>query len=98
MWDGRVSQCHSDYLEKNILGDARKQSLKEIWKGREFERLRALMRDAERLTLGPCQTCCDGGETKEEAIQVGDRKIKMNLYVDQQLDIKAMDARLGSKR
>jgi len=98
MWDGRVSQCHSDYLEKNILGDVRQQSLKEIWKGKEFLRLRQLMREAKRLSLGPCQICCDGGKTRQEAVDVGGRKIKINLYVGQQLDVGSMDARSGGKR
>ncbi|MFH0861122.1 MAG: radical SAM protein [Candidatus Altiarchaeota archaeon] len=93
MWDGRVAQCHSDYLEGNILGDVKEQSLRDIWHGEAFNRVRDLMKNKRRLKLAPCQLCCDGGITKEEVIKVGNKKIKMNVYIDQHLDIKSMDAR-----
>ena len=29
-WDGKVAECHSDYLERNILGDVKEQTLRKI--------------------------------------------------------------------
>lgn len=98
MWDGRIAQCHNDYLEKNILGDVRVSSLREIWHNQRSREFRRLMREKKRLQLKPCQTCCDGGITKEETIQVGDRTMKINLYVDQNLEVEKMDARPGVKK
>lgn len=97
MWDGRVSQCHSDYLEGNILGDVNENSLRQIWRGEAFVRLRRLMKNKQRLYLKPCQICCDGGITREEVVQVKDKKIHMNVYADQKLDVEHMDARPGVK-
>jgi hypothetical protein len=93
MWDGRVAQCHSDYQERNILGDVKKESLRQIWHGVAFCRVRELMRQKKRLVLRPCQVCCDGGITREEEVVIAGRKMKINLYIDQDLDVSSMDAR-----
>ena len=93
MWDGRVAQCHSDYLERNILGNVNEQSLYEIWHGEAFNNVRDLIKNKKRLELEPCKFCCDGGITKEEVIHIGNKVIKMNVYVGQQLDVTKMDAR-----
>ena len=98
MWDGRIAQCHSDYQERNILGDVKKHSLKEIWYGEAFARVRGLMRDKKRLALSPCQVCCDGGITRQEEVSIEGRKMKVNLYVSQNLDISSMDAREKVKK
>lgn len=92
-WDGKVTQCHSDYLERNILGDVKEQTLREIWHSEPFNYVRELMKNKRRLELEPCKFCCDGGITKEEVVRVGKRAIKMNVYVGQELDVKSMDAR-----
>lgn len=92
-WDGRVTQCHSDYLERNILGDVKEQTLREVWHGKPFNSLRNLMKSKRRLELGPCKFCCDGGITQEEVVNIGKKRIKMNAYVGQQLDVTTMDAR-----
>lgn len=38
LWDGRVVPCCMDYDGKQILGDANKQTLKEIWKNTSWMR------------------------------------------------------------
>lgn len=38
LWDGRVVPCCADYNGKQILGDANKQSLKEIWENAKWMR------------------------------------------------------------
>ncbi|HNW92472.1 MAG TPA: radical SAM protein [bacterium] len=83
MWDGRVPQCHSDYCEGNILGDANTQTLREIWHGAPFTELRRLMRGRQRLRTAPCRLCCDGGVTEKDRITVDGREIEIVRYTDQ---------------
>ncbi len=40
LWDGRVVPCCFDYDGKYILGDLNKESLKEIWNGKQMRKLR----------------------------------------------------------
>jgi radical SAM protein with 4Fe4S-binding SPASM domain len=40
LWDGRVVPCCYDYDGKCILGDLKKQSLKEIWNSKKIKELR----------------------------------------------------------
>lgn len=84
MWDGRVAQCHSDYLQKNVLGDAGRQTLRQIWHGEHFAHLRRLMRRKRRLELAPCRVCCDGGVTTPATLEAGGRRIRALRYVGQE--------------
>ncbi|MBL7196734.1 MAG: SPASM domain-containing protein [Candidatus Omnitrophica bacterium] len=93
---GRVPQCHADYLEKNILGNVRKQSLYEIWHGEPFKRVRALQKSKQALELAPCRECSDRGKMKEVVIDIGYKKQKILKYVDQELDLETMDTGFGN--
>jgi MoaA/NifB/PqqE/SkfB family radical SAM enzyme len=85
-FEGTIAQCHSDYNMANVLGDVRTHSLREIWHGEPFRRLRELHRARRRLVLVPCQTCCDGGKAKVQQIMVGGELKRVRLYADQELD------------
>ena len=54
LWDGRVVPCCLDYDGKLILGDANKQSLREIWK--QYREIRG---EHYKLNFDyePCQNC-----------------------------------------
>ncbi|MBI3263005.1 MAG: radical SAM protein [Acidobacteria bacterium] len=55
LWDGRVSLCCADFDGREILGDARTSSLKEIWYSDAYRRVRR-----EHLESGGpaiCRTC-----------------------------------------
>ncbi len=54
LWDGRVVSCCLDYDGKQILGDANKQSLTEIWHASHW------LRQAHRhldFSMEPCKNC-----------------------------------------
>jgi len=54
LWDGRVVPCCLDFDGKQIIGDANKQSLKQIWEQS------AWMRDQHRkfnFNMVPCKEC-----------------------------------------
>ena len=97
-FEGRVVQCHADYLEKNILGDVRKQSLYEIWHGEPFNRVRKLQKNKQSFKLEPCKECSDTGKMEEVIIDIGDKKQKILKYVGQELDLETMDARPENER
>lgn len=92
-FEGRVVQCHADYLEKNVLGDARKQSLYEIWHGEPFKRVRKLQKNKQSFKLKPCRECSDRGKMEEIIIDVGDKKQKILRYVGQELNLEEIDNR-----
>jgi MoaA/NifB/PqqE/SkfB family radical SAM enzyme len=55
LWDGRVSLCCADFDGREILGDARSSSIKEIWNSEAYRRVRR-----EHLESGGpaiCRTC-----------------------------------------
>ena len=89
-WDGKVTQCYSDYMGGNVLGDVNERSIRKIWNDRPFKNLRKLMKSGKRLMTNPCRTCSDGGLTEEEEVVVGDRRIKAAHYVHQSIDVKNM--------
>lgn len=98
MWDGRVSQCKSDYLEGNILGDVKTQSLKEIWHGDKFNELRALMKKRQRMKLAPCRVCPDGNISRKKIVDVGGKPMEIELYENHDLDVEKLDARPEAAR
>ncbi len=87
-WDGRVAQCYSDYMMSNILGDVKSGSIKEVWRGEPFRKLRESMKSGRRLSTKPCRTCSDGGVIEEETVMVGDRAVKAAHYVHQNIDVR----------
>jgi radical SAM protein with 4Fe4S-binding SPASM domain len=54
-WDGRVFPCCADVDGDYPLGDATRQSLGEIWRGRPAEHLRQVMAAGNRLSIKPCR-------------------------------------------
>ena len=55
LWDGRVVECCQDYEGKHIIGDAKKQSLEEIWQGEELKKNRE--NHLKRRWEGLCKDC-----------------------------------------
>lgn len=54
LWDGKVVPCCNDYNAKMILGDANKQSLKEIWNSYEWLREKHKKLDFD---ISICKNC-----------------------------------------
>lgn len=58
-WDGTVCSCFMDFAGKRPLGNLRSQSVREIWNGLDYRRLRAQFRKRWR-ELTPCGYCSNG--------------------------------------
>jgi radical SAM protein with 4Fe4S-binding SPASM domain len=56
-WDGKVTGCCLDYVFKMVLGDATKESIKEIWRGRKFQALRKAALTNSFPFNSPCSKC-----------------------------------------
>ena len=54
---GEVMPCCADWRKEWVIGDARSQSLKEIWKGPKMEAMRNIQREMQLDQVSPCRTC-----------------------------------------
>jgi len=56
-WDGKVQLCCMDYDASHVIGDAIKQSIKDIWNGTEIQKLRRLHLDLQHDSIPLCRKC-----------------------------------------
>ena len=56
-WDGRVASCCADFSSDQVIGDVRRQSLKEIWNGEPMVRLRRLQVEGRYKEASLCSGC-----------------------------------------
>lgn len=56
-WNGKVTGCCLDYIFKMNLGDATKQSLKQIWRGTKYQALRRAALKNVFPAGSPCHKC-----------------------------------------
>jgi len=59
LWDGRVVPCCFDYDGIYVIGDINKQSLQEIWDGKEIRNLRQCHSESKRQDIRLCAKCTD---------------------------------------
>ena len=79
--DGLCMMCANDEEGKNIIGDANKQSLHEIWHGAAMTRVR----DSHRRCAGaneivPCSDCYLPLITFDSKVSIGDRTVIASKY------------------
>ncbi len=55
--DGRVSLCFLDWARRMIIGDARSQSLKDIWNGKTLRNYQRMHLAKNRRSHAVCGTC-----------------------------------------
>ena len=55
--DGLVSSCFLDWGRKLIIGDVRRQSMKEIWNSERMNALRLQHLEGRRKQNGVCGSC-----------------------------------------
>jgi len=58
-WDGSVVACCRDYNSENILGNAKEQTLLEIWNGEKLKILREKLKNADYRNLDNCHECME---------------------------------------
>lgn len=80
--DGNILMCQCDDMEEHLLGNAAKDSLYDVWNGKELNRIREIhIKHRGYLELRPCRHCtyprCK--EIKGE-VKVENRFIKIEKY------------------
>ena len=56
-WDGRVPLCCNDYENKIILGNIKRQTIREIWGGKKMKGVRRLHQKGKFSELSLCKKC-----------------------------------------
>jgi radical SAM protein with 4Fe4S-binding SPASM domain len=56
-WNGTVSACNEDWAHVTLVGDARTQSVKEIWNGDKFNAFRMMHLELKRKENPACAHC-----------------------------------------
>lgn len=57
--DGRVKYCVEDWLSKTAIGDLNSESIREIWQGQTYRKLRSLHTEGEYKGVTLCDECTD---------------------------------------
>jgi len=80
--DGRALMCINDEYSREPIGDACKESIREIWNGPGMRRIRELHKNKEALeALEPCKVCYESRKTVEVCYQAGERTICLDDLV-----------------
>jgi radical SAM protein with 4Fe4S-binding SPASM domain len=56
---GEVLPCCADWRKEWVIGDAKTQSLEEIWRGPKMEAMREVQREMRLDDVSPCRNCFD---------------------------------------
>lgn len=56
-WDGKVFGCCADWFEQNIIGRIENESLSDIWKGNDINKLRCDLESGQSFNYDPCKSC-----------------------------------------
>lgn len=67
-WDGRVSICCVDWDSQGIVGDAREQSIEEIWRGESLRALRQLHLGGNACEIAACNGCSYKSKASREYV------------------------------
>jgi len=57
LWDGKIVSCCIDFNGLQILGDATKSSLREIWNGPALSRMRCQIKNLDYRDFPVCMQC-----------------------------------------
>ncbi|MDD5155677.1 MAG: radical SAM/SPASM domain-containing protein [Candidatus Omnitrophica bacterium] len=95
--DGTILMCHCDEREEAVLGNAREDSLFDIWHGEglnSIRRIHAEHKSCERLE--PCKHCAYARELEEKCeVVIESRKVRVEKYAGRDENIKIIS---GEKR
>lgn len=79
--DGLVMKCSNDEENREVIGDANKQSVREIWHGEPMRRVRLLHQQPRGFMQSPvCRRCYLPRKTADESAEVGGRSFIVKNY------------------
>jgi hypothetical protein len=56
-WNGGIPLCISDWNASTLIGDLRRQTIREVWLGAEMNHYREQQRNRKRLSIACCRQC-----------------------------------------
>ena len=56
-YDGKCNPCDVDYKSELLVGNIKENSIKQIWNGEQYRKLRNLHRSGKRNECFPCDHC-----------------------------------------
>ena len=56
-WDGKVIMCCRDWESENIIGDLKKQTIEEVWRGRKLKSIRDIHKKRDLDKIPVCEKC-----------------------------------------
>tara|TARA_B100000029_G_scaffold403020_1_gene402693 strand:+ start:1048 stop:2106 length:1059 start_codon:yes stop_codon:yes gene_type:complete len=81
--DGIVQLCSNDEMETNPIGDVTKESIFEIWHGKNMNNARKIHEEHMGIDkLSPCKHCYLPRKTERETVSLDDRLIGIDNYID----------------
>lgn len=57
-WDGKVGLCNHDWNNQTLHGDLNRQSIEDVWNGKEYKVVRASHLAGQRRSVPTCRDCC----------------------------------------
>ena len=57
-WDGKAGLCNHDWNNGLNLGDLSTQSIKEVWQGKAYQKVRLEHQEGRRRMVAACRSCC----------------------------------------
>lgn len=89
--DGTILLCQSDEMEEMTLGDAKRDSLRDVWHGAKLAEIRRLHLEHKGTSIKPCSACTYPRQTEVTGhVKIGDRVIPIEQY-------KARSQKIGPK-
>ena len=89
--DGLCMMCSNDEEGKVIVGDVNKQTIHEVWHGKEMKRVREIhSRCAGSKELSACNECYLPLQTKNTDVWLGNRNVIAEKYVSGKLKVKEL--------
>lgn len=86
--DGLVMKCSNDEENREVIGDANKESVHAIWHGDKMNAVRALHKERQGfLKSEVCRRCYLPRLTKDETVEIGGREVIVRNYVDRSQEI-----------
>jgi hypothetical protein len=80
--DGRAFMCINDELGRKPIGDAKTQTVFEIWNGEPMREVRRVHKNCKGYdTFAPCKDCYQPRKTTKVAYRVGNRRIYLDELV-----------------
>lgn len=79
--DGLVMKCSNDEENQEVVGDIRRESVRDVWHGEKLEAVRALHKqDRGFMASGVCRRCYLPRKTTEEQAEVDGRSFIVRNY------------------